>query len=212
MNYSQFMLKQLYEGGNLSLKVSDDSEETVSSERIDLSVVDRDTTVPILKELLETISTEFKKLTGGSLWEKEALAELSTLSGSSRHFFDLNGITTPVFKKTIQSIGDIDTMVDITKKKELVDFLTALKANGTVLNLTGSKAKAKFIGVKNTANQLLTIWQLTAKAVKLNVQIDFFFPCECLTLSSMGARISLSTKDLEHFQVKWLCLVQIKCK
>jgi len=171
MNYRQYSLKQLLEGGNLSLKSGKDTEETVSSERIDLSVIDRDDLVPILKELLETISNKFEKKTGVALWEKAALDELATLSGSSKHFFDLSGIKTQVFKKTLTSIGDIDTMVDITKKQELIEFLTGLAETSSSFKLSG--AKVSFVGFKNTANQLLSIWKLTTKTIKLNVQIDF---------------------------------------
>ena len=46
------------------------------------------------------------------------MKELAHLSGSARHFFDLSNITTDIFKSVKKSVGDIDTMVDVSKKKE----------------------------------------------------------------------------------------------
>lgn len=178
MNFISFTRKSLLEGGNLSGETEDGF---VSSERIDLTKIEREQIVPILGELLRSISEKYQQDIGKPLWSLEALKELSNLSGSAKHFFSINTIDTNTFKPVISSVGDIDTMVDIEEGPSLKPFLNKLISSKYTFELKDPKdkdskqpiAKVKCIFLKDTANQLLTIWNLESHIVKQYIQIDF---------------------------------------
>ena len=178
MNFISFTRKSLLEGGSLSGETKDG---IVSSERIDLTKVDRDLIIPILEELLRSISEKYQQDVNRPLWTPEALKELANLSGSAKHFFSINDIDTEKFKPVVSSVGDIDTMVSIEEGPTLKPFLNKLISSDYIFELKDPKSKdpkppvtkVKCVLLKDTANQLLTIWKMESHIVKQYIQIDF---------------------------------------
>ena len=92
------------EGGNLSVGGQE-------ADQINLKVTSRGIMVPILNDLLLTINNLFAKNYQTSLWSPELLKSQKFLSGSSLHFFNVQGIPDEQFIAKKPKVGDIDTMV-----------------------------------------------------------------------------------------------------
>jgi hypothetical protein len=148
----------LYEGGNLSVGQH-------QAQHLDLKVTKRDFMVPILNNLLKAIDLAYYKQYNEPLWGNKLLSTGKFLSGSSLHFFNVQGISDEVFVKSKPTVGDIDTMVDKNKEENLKQFL---------LNSNEQKiGPATLLGFQRGNEQFSALWELDNPPVK--IQIDFEF-------------------------------------
>ena len=146
-------------GGNLKLVTSTGSHE---ASRIDLQSSSRTNIVAVLLQSLKIFNKTVEKNVGISLWTDKVFNNLGFLSGSAKHFFDLNSIDDSSFVSVKPSVGDIDTQVPLSMESLIQGFLDT--AHGTVCgDLT-------FIGYKKSAGQFITLW--SSKSLSQNVQID----------------------------------------
>jgi hypothetical protein len=147
----------LVEGGNLQLN-------GVAAQRINLenNPEFRKTVVKMLMSLLGTLNAAYQKMYKEPLWSDQLLQERGFVSGSSKHFFNLEGIPDQEFAQKKKSLGDIDLMIDKTKEqniKRLLDQIT-----GKTLG------NATLIGYKPGSSQVCSLWSFGDP--KINIQID----------------------------------------
>ena len=134
----------LYEGGNLSVGQH-------QAQHLDLKVTKRDFMVPILNNLLKAIDLAYYKQYNEPLWGNKLLSTGKFLSGSSLHFFNVQGISDEVFVKSKPTVGDIDTMVDKSKEENLKQFL---------LNSNEQKiGPATLLGFQRGNEQFSALWE-----------------------------------------------------
>lgn len=138
-------------GGNV---VIGDNE----AQRIDLKKNKRSRIVPILSGSLEAINKAFQEQNGFPLWSNEVF-----YSGSSLHFFNIEGIDDRAFVSVRDSVGDIDTQVDILHSEFIREFLDSNKGK-TFSDLI-------LIGYKVSGDQYISLWK--SKEYNMNIQIDF---------------------------------------
>jgi hypothetical protein len=97
--------KRLVEGGNLAIRGHE-------AQHLDLKVTNRGYIVPILNNLLASIDAAFAKQFKQPLWNPSLLKSGEFLSGSSLHFFNVQGIPDETFVSKKPTVGDMDTMVN----------------------------------------------------------------------------------------------------
>jgi hypothetical protein len=150
----------LFEGGNLTI-------DGKQADHLDLKVTKRSFIVPILNDLLHKINALYQKQYKKPLWDPKLLQNKAFLSGSSLHFFNVEGISDEEFVAKKPKVGDIDTMVNRDERDNLVQFLN---------DLTGKKiGDATLLGIHTAGNEQYSgLWQL-GKPPSIAVQIDFEF-------------------------------------
>src|SRR6056297_1555931 len=151
-------LRQLFEGGNLSIG-------DVSANRIDASK--RTQVVPILDRTLKAINQHFAKFSNGTpLWNEKLIKSREFLSGSSFSFFNIpkselveydtkdvsapkeKPVPTQQFIKRKPSVGDIDTQVNAELKDTIRKWLSSL-SKGTKIG------DAVYVGAKPSGEQFI---------------------------------------------------------
>lgn len=143
----------LAEGGNVQI-----GDQEAQAMQLEL----RQRMVPVLAQLLASINSAYHQITGHPLWKPALLKSQKFLSGSSLHWFNLE-IPDEAFRKAKKTkAGDIDTQVDETNKDKIKQFLDAI--GGKTIG------PAKFVGYKESAEQYITLWNLTEFGQ--NIQID----------------------------------------
>jgi hypothetical protein len=150
--------ERLLEGGNLTI-------DGKQADHLDLKATKRSFIVPILNDLLYSINALYQKQYKKPLWSPELLKSKAFLSGSSLHFFNVEGISDEEFVAKKPKVGDIDTMVNRDDKDNLVQFLH---------DLTGKKiGDATLIGFHTAGNEQYSgLWELGVPP-SIRVQIDF---------------------------------------
>jgi hypothetical protein len=148
----------LIEGGNLSVRGH-------NANPIDLTQVDRSKTIEQLTRLFSSINKTYESLHNRPLWDSQVFESQNFLSGSSRHFFNLNKIPDRDFKAVKPKVGDIDVMIDRKKQADLADLFNRL--------IDKQVGPAIFIGFKKGNQQFSTLWNFPRS--NLNIQIDFEF-------------------------------------
>lgn len=147
----------LSEGGNVIIG-------DVAAKRIDLSKYERENVVRTIEKGLKSINAAFEKFSGFPLWSKELLASLDYLSGSAKHFFDVQKIGTEKFVQHKSSVGDIDTMIDGAAAPILKEFLDKTRPGSLFGTL-------EYVGYKSSGDQYISLW-LAKELDDLPVQID----------------------------------------
>ena len=160
MNFKQFIL--LNEGGNVSFG-------KYSAETLDLTQVERDTLVPLLKELLKKVALKFKQLEKEELWTSDVLEQNKFLSGSAKHLFDLENIPSNEFKKFKPLVGDIDLKVNQKHRQLVKDFLSKIKKDPVAVE----DISLTLIDFKESNFQYITLWTLKSKEHQYNLQLDW---------------------------------------
>ena len=160
MNLKQFIL--LNEGGNVSFG-------KYSAETLDLTQVERDTLVPLLKELLKKVALKFKQLEKEELWTSDVLEQNKFLSGSAKHLFDLENIPSNEFKKFKPLVGDIDLKVNQKHRQLVKDFLSKIKKDPVAVE----DISLTLIDFKESNFQYITLWTLKSKEHQYNLQLDW---------------------------------------
>lgn len=161
MKISQIIVenrKRLVEGGNLAIRGHE-------AEHLDLKVTNRGYIVPILNNLLASIDAAFAKQFKKPLWSPELLKSGEFLSGSSLHFFNVQGIPDETFVSKKPTVGDMDTMVNKELEAELSQFLTQ--------NEDKQIGPAVLRGFQRGNEQFSSLWELQDPPIK--IQIDFEF-------------------------------------
>jgi hypothetical protein len=161
MKISQIIVenrKRLVEGGNLAIRGHE-------AEHLDLKVTNRGYIVPILNNLLASIDAAFAKQFKQPLWNPSLLRSGEFLSGSSLHFFNVQGIPDETFVSKKPTVGDMDTMVNKELEAELSQFLTQ--------NEDKQIGPAVLRGFQRGNEQFSSLWELQAPPIK--IQIDFEF-------------------------------------
>ena len=143
-------------GGNVTIG---DQEAS----RIDLKKNRRTDIVSFLIPSLQKINQEVEKISGVPMWSQELFRSLDFLSGSAKHFIDLDLVDDDTFSAVKPSVGDIDTKVPIAMEKMIEDALGKMVGK-TFGDLT-------YIGSKKSAGQIISLWK--SKRLGINVQIDF---------------------------------------
>lgn len=153
-----YRAKPLLEGGNLEVGGK-------QAHQIDLNKLNRSKMTATLNQLISSIDSAYKKMFGDHLWSPDVLKKQNFLSGSSSHFFNVQGISDSDFVSKKSRVGDIDTMVDKTKEANLEQFLKTM---------TGQQiGPATLVGFKPGNEQFSSLWSLTDP--EINVQIDLEF-------------------------------------
>jgi hypothetical protein len=150
--------KRLVEGGNLAIR-------GYEAQHLDLKVTNRGYIVPILNNLLASIDAAFAKQFKKPLWSPELLKSGEFLSGSSLHFFNVQGIPDETFVSKKPTVGDMDTMVNKELEAELSQFLTQ--------NEDKQVGPAVLRGFQRGNEQFSSLWELQDPPIK--IQIDFEF-------------------------------------
>jgi hypothetical protein len=150
--------KRLVEGGNLAIRGHE-------AEHLDLKVTNRGYIVPILNNLLASIDAAFAKQFKQPLWNPSLLKSGEFLSGSSLHFFNVQGIPDETFVSKKPTVGDMDTMVNKELEAELSQFLTQ--------NEDKQVGPAVLRGFQRGNEQFSSLWELQDPPIK--IQIDFEF-------------------------------------
>lgn len=150
--------KVVLEGGNLAIGGE-------QAEHLDLKVTNRSVMVPILNKLLNSINAEFKKEYKKPLWNPALLKSGQFLSGSSLHFFNVQGIDDETFVAKKPTVGDIDTMVNKDLEGELATFLT--QHQGDIIG------NGKLVGYQRGNEQFSSLWALTDAPVKVQIDLEF---------------------------------------
>jgi len=161
MKISQIIVenrKRLVEGGNLAIRGHE-------AQHLDLKVTNRGYIVPILNNLLASIDAAFAKQFKKPLWSPELLKSGEFLSGSSLHFFNVQGIPDETFVSKKPTVGDMDTMVNKELEAELSQFLTQ--------NEDKQVGPAVLRGFQRGNEQFSSLWELQNPPIK--IQIDFEF-------------------------------------
>jgi hypothetical protein len=164
---TEFFVKRLNEGGNLSTKTP--GWQGVPGEHeaheIELKIHNRTLMVGILDKLLRGINQAFAAQNKAPIWSPELLDKRTFLSGSSLHFFNTKGIPDDVFTEKKPKVGDIDTQINADLEPQIENFLKAI---------TGKQVgNATFLGYKRGNSQFSSLWELIELPIK--VQIDFEF-------------------------------------
>lgn len=149
----------LTEGGNLQLPGGEQAQQ------IDLKVTNRKIIVPILNQLLQAINADFEKKYKEPLWNPELLSSGKFLSGSSLHFFNVNGISDEDFVAKKPKVGDIDTQVPKDKATDLQQYLSAVQ--GKIVG------PARHLGFQKGSEQFSSLWELSDVPIKVQIDLEF---------------------------------------
>lgn len=149
----------LTEGGNLQLPGGEQAQQ------IDLKVTNRKIIVPILNQLLQAINADFEKKYKEPLWNPELLSSGEFLSGSSLHFFNVNGISDEDFVAKKPKVGDIDTQVPKDKATDLQQYLSAVQ--GKIVG------PARHLGFQKGSEQFSSLWELSDVPIKVQIDLEF---------------------------------------
>lgn len=164
--YSPLAKFIISEGGNLVIG-------DVEANKIDSS--QRASVVPILDNALTAINNAYAAAHNGKgIWNPKLLASKKFLAGSSFHFFNRTGISDEIFTQVKKTVGDIDTMIDGSKRDDIVSWLSSLQPGAAI-------GPARFVGFDDKDPvQILTMWSFpdiviqnnAGKQFPINIQID----------------------------------------
>lgn len=160
---------------------------TVGADRINLHEISRAQVTEMISKHILYINQQL------GLWSEEAIKNLSHLSGSSKHLFDVL-IQDDTFLRVKSSVGDIDVQVNVEDKPKITNFLENY-----------SNTDIKLEGYKNSVDQTITLWHF--KELDLNIQIDFEYvdftngvpsPWASFSHSSPWEDMELGIKGVAH--------------
>lgn len=115
-------------GGNTKAINRQTGEVIALADKIDLTIINRETFIEDAKQLILKINFLFKEKFNKFLWQDLDSLTLDIFSGSTKFLFDTK-ISTEEFIKYKPQIGDIDIMIPAESIQNLFDLLASLEFN-----------------------------------------------------------------------------------
>lgn len=147
------------EGGNV---VFGDEEAS----RIDLEKYNRAEVVDVVRTFLSEFNDAVENITGIKMWNDKLFDSNLYLSGSAFHFFDTKGIDDLSFKEVKDSVGDIDTQINVNQQSMVEKALAQMSSQSFSNNV-------EYINFKKSPGQFITLWKFPD--FDLNIQVDLEF-------------------------------------